>query len=82
MSAVLIVGASRGIGLEFIKELVNRKNPIVFAAVRNPFSLQIHFPSLPDNLHIVQCDVTSDESVSAATDTYCLQNIRKGRCTY
>ena len=62
-----ITGASRGIGLEFINQLVKREKSIVYAGVRNPASLENHFRSpRPDNLHIVQCDVTSDESVEGA----------------
>lgn len=61
-----ITGASRGIGLEFVNQLVKRQNSIVYAAARNPSSLEKHYPSPPSNLHIVQCDVTSDESVQAA----------------
>ena len=62
-----VTGASRGIGLEFIKQLVKRENSVVYAGVRNPASMENHFPSpRPDNLHIVQCDVTSDDSISAA----------------
>jgi len=64
-----VTGASRGIGLEFINQLVKRPNSIVFAGVRNPPSLQTHYPSPPPNLHIIQCDVTSDEFVAAAVET-------------
>jgi NAD(P)-dependent dehydrogenase (short-subunit alcohol dehydrogenase family) len=64
-----ITGASRGIGLEFIKQLVKRPNAIVFAGVRNPAAMKGPFPDPPSNLHVVQCDVTSDESVNAAVET-------------
>lgn len=63
-----VTGASRGIGLEFINQLIKRPNSIVFAGVRNPPSLQKYYPSPPSNLHILQCDVTSDESVAAAAE--------------
>jgi NAD(P)-dependent dehydrogenase (short-subunit alcohol dehydrogenase family) len=63
-----ITGASRGIGLEFIKQLVNRDNTIIYAGVRNPSSLQKTFSFTPGNLHIVQCDVTSDDSVAMAAE--------------
>ena len=71
-SAVIVyfvTGASRGIGLEFIRQLVGRPNAVVFAGVRNPAALNKHFPDPPSNVHVVQCDVTSDESVSAAVET-------------
>jgi NAD(P)-dependent dehydrogenase (short-subunit alcohol dehydrogenase family) len=64
-----ITGVSRGIGLEFINQLIRRENSIVYAGVRNPSSLNQHFPSLPANLHILSCDVTSDDSVIAAFST-------------
>jgi NAD(P)-dependent dehydrogenase (short-subunit alcohol dehydrogenase family) len=63
-----VTGASRGIGLEFIKQLIKRKDSIIYAGVRNPSSLETHFPSPPENLRIVQCDVTSDQSVTSAID--------------
>src|SRR5271157_4570830 len=64
-----VTGASRGIGLEFVNQLIKRENSIVYAGVRNPSSLNQHFPSLPTNLHILSCDVTSDDSVAAAFRT-------------
>jgi NAD(P)-dependent dehydrogenase (short-subunit alcohol dehydrogenase family) len=64
-----ITGASRGIGLEFIKQLVKRPNATVFAGVRNPAAMKEPFPDPPSNLHVVQCDVTSDESVNSAAET-------------
>jgi NAD(P)-dependent dehydrogenase (short-subunit alcohol dehydrogenase family) len=60
-----IAGASRGIGLEFVKQLLQRPNAIVFAGVRNPSPLESQFPSRPPNLRILKCDVTSDDDVSA-----------------
>ena len=59
-----IAGASRGIGLEFVQQLVKRPNTIVFAGVRTPSSLAKHFDPLPKNLVILKCDVTSDADVA------------------
>jgi NAD(P)-dependent dehydrogenase (short-subunit alcohol dehydrogenase family) len=64
-----IAGASRGIGLEFVKQLVKRPKTIVFAGVRTPSSLESQFPSLPANLWILKCDVTSDNDVFACVAT-------------
>jgi NAD(P)-dependent dehydrogenase (short-subunit alcohol dehydrogenase family) len=65
-----ITGASRGIGLEFTKQLTRRPHAVVFAGVRNPAALRQHFPDpRPTNLRVVQCDVTSADSVAAAFDT-------------
>jgi NAD(P)-dependent dehydrogenase (short-subunit alcohol dehydrogenase family) len=59
-----IAGASRGIGLEFVKQLVKRPDAIVFAGVRTPSSLEKNFNPTPKNLIILKCDVTSDDDVS------------------
>jgi NAD(P)-dependent dehydrogenase (short-subunit alcohol dehydrogenase family) len=59
-----IAGASRGIGLEFVQQLVKRPNTTVFAGVRTPSSLAKHFDPLPKNLVILKCDVTSDVEVA------------------
>lgn len=59
-----IAGASRGIGLEFLTQLLRQPSNIIFAGVRNPSSFQTNFPSPPSNLHILKCDVTSDEDTS------------------
>lgn len=71
-----VTGASRGIGLEFIKQLIKRTNSIVYAGIRTPSSLKPHFPSPPKNLHILQCDVTSDTSVTSAIDIISKQSGR------
>jgi len=68
-----IAGASRGIGLEFVKQLLTRANSIVYAGVRTPSSLAKHFPSLPANLTILPCDVTNDQDISR-----CIQTISYG----
>lgn len=64
-----VTGGSRGIGLEFVNQLIKRDNAIVFAGVRTLASLDNIYPSSPKNLHIVQCNVTSDESVLDAAAT-------------
>jgi len=63
-----VTGASRGIGLEYIKQLVKRDKTTVYAGARKPESLSKEFPSPHANLHIVQCDVTSDDSVTMAAE--------------
>jgi NAD(P)-dependent dehydrogenase (short-subunit alcohol dehydrogenase family) len=65
-----IAGASRGIGLEFLKQLLLRPNTIIYAGVRTPASPSKHFPSRPTNLTILKCDVTNDEDI-----TNCIQTI-------
>jgi NAD(P)-dependent dehydrogenase (short-subunit alcohol dehydrogenase family) len=64
-----IAGASRGIGLEFVQQLVKWPNTIVFAGVRTPSSLAKHFDPLPKNLVILKCDVTNDDDVADCANT-------------
>ncbi|KAI0674062.1 NAD-P-binding protein [Trametes maxima] len=63
-----IAGASRGIGLEFVRQLAARKDSVVFAIVRNkqgsPF-LADAAASLK-NLHIVEGDVGDHRSIARA----------------
>ena len=61
----LITGTNRGIGLEFVRQLI--KNDVhVFAACRNPskaiqlLQLQDHFPK---QISIIKLDVTDDQSL-------------------
>jgi NAD(P)-dependent dehydrogenase (short-subunit alcohol dehydrogenase family) len=59
-----IAGGSRGIGLEFVQQLVKRQDSIVYAGVRTPTALAKLFDPLPQNLIILKCDVTSDDDVA------------------
>jgi NAD(P)-dependent dehydrogenase (short-subunit alcohol dehydrogenase family) len=64
---VVVTGASRGIGLEFVKQCLD-KNNIVIAACREPKSaakLQSLQPN--DALSVTQLDVTSPSSISSWT---------------
>ena len=72
-----IAGASRGIGLEFVKQLVKRPEAIVFAGVRTPSSLESQFPAMPGNLKILKCDVTSDDDVSACVNAVAQSTYRR-----
>ena len=62
----VIVGASRGIGLEFVKQLLEGGKQVI-AGVRNP-STATKLPELVQsksgNCQIEQCDVTSEESIN------------------
>jgi NAD(P)-dependent dehydrogenase (short-subunit alcohol dehydrogenase family) len=61
--SVLVVGASRGIGLELVKQLARDPNTTVYAASRK-------IPATPwfsnNNIKYIQLDQTSPESVEAA----------------
>ncbi|KAL6251983.1 hypothetical protein RBB50_002193 [Rhinocladiella similis] len=68
-STWLVVGASRGIGLEFVRQLLDEGNQVI-AAVRNPETAsQIWQLSAkqqrPGACVIEQCDVTDESSIDA-----------------
>ncbi|KAH9932718.1 NAD(P)-binding protein [Epithele typhae] len=68
MPSYAIIGASRGMGLEFVKILSKTNDNTVFAVVRNPDSatkLQ-HFASSQPNVRIVKGDLDSVDSLKAA----------------
>lgn len=63
----VVVGASRGIGLEFVKQLLEGGKRVI-AAVRSPagaeqLSKLIVHQSKPEHCVVEQCDVTSEESI-------------------
>eukprot|EP00208_Stichococcus_sp_RCC1054_P001456 CAMPEP_0206141840 /NCGR_PEP_ID=MMETSP1473-20131121/14362_1 /ASSEMBLY_ACC=CAM_ASM_001109 /TAXON_ID=1461547 /ORGANISM="Stichococcus sp, Strain RCC1054" /LENGTH=297 /DNA_ID=CAMNT_0053536565 /DNA_START=261 /DNA_END=1154 /DNA_ORIENTATION=+ len=67
----LVTGASRGLGLEFARQLLQRPNQSVVAACRNPDEAQ-QLRGLaaehPNNLSLVRLDVTDEASIQAAAD--------------
>ncbi|KAH7635586.1 hypothetical protein B0T09DRAFT_298272 [Sordaria sp. MPI-SDFR-AT-0083] len=69
MASFLITGASRGLGLAFVKELASRKSSEVskiFAGARNNVAaLQELFQNDP-RVHFVKLDVSNQESVKEA----------------
>ncbi|TFY79841.1 hypothetical protein EWM64_g4172 [Hericium alpestre] len=67
----LITGTSRGIGLEFVRQLVASPANTVFAACRKPDSadaLKTLGESAKGNLHIVPLDLSDFPSVTAAAE--------------
>lgn len=69
MPTWLIVGASRGIGLEFVRQLLERGDQVI-AAVRDPYraSALWQLAASRSNLRpgaclIQQCDVTDEASI-------------------
>ncbi|GJJ14193.1 hypothetical protein Clacol_008455 [Clathrus columnatus] len=67
-STWLITGASRGIGLEYARQIIE-KGDVVFATARTPekaVELQKLKESAQGSLHIVQLDVCIPESISSA----------------
>ncbi|KAG5746432.1 hypothetical protein H9Q70_010879 [Fusarium xylarioides] len=64
----VVVGASRGIGLEYVKQLLQAGNRVI-ATARNPdasgLSAVIEAHGTPDDCIVEQCDVTSSESIDS-----------------
>ncbi|KAM5539647.1 hypothetical protein V8D89_006756 [Ganoderma adspersum] len=63
-----VVGASRGIGLEYVRQLASRSDTVVFAIVRNPAGsthLQAAATSLK-NVHIIAGDVANYSTLERA----------------
>lgn len=66
----VVVGASRGIGLEFVKQLLDLGH-FVIAGVRNPsgaekLSQLISQQSRSERCLVEQCDVTSEDSINVS----------------
>ena len=76
----LIVGASRGIGLEFVRQIVASGHRVV-ATVRtlNP-DVDALVQSAPDKLKVLTCDVSRDESINVRLSS-CWLNSGKNELT-
>ncbi|PYH91856.1 putative short-chain dehydrogenase [Aspergillus ellipticus CBS 707.79] len=67
MSSYAITGASKGIGLEFARQLAANPANTVLAIVRNPESRDISsFVSAHPNVHAIKGDVTDPKSILEA----------------
>ncbi|KAA1474988.1 C-factor [Dentipellis sp. KUC8613] len=67
----LITGTNRGIGLEFVKQVLQSPSNIVIAACRNPTAadaLKTLAASYPDRLHITTIDIGDAESIKASVE--------------
>ncbi|KAL9622320.1 MAG: hypothetical protein Q9160_003331 [Pyrenula sp. 1 TL-2023] len=69
MSTWLIVGASRGIGLEFARQLIARGDQVI-ATIRDQYKASELWQlsaqaQRPGALQLYQCDVTDEASISA-----------------
>ncbi|KAI0816915.1 NAD-P-binding protein [Trametes gibbosa] len=65
----LVTGTSRGLGLEFVKELLKSPNNLVIAACRSPEkapALTALLPAHHGMLHILKLDVSDFDAVRAA----------------
>lgn len=66
----VVVGASRGIGLEFVKQLLEGGKSVI-AGVRNPsgateLSQLISRQAHPERCVVEQCDVTDEKSINVS----------------
>ncbi|CCM00781.1 uncharacterized protein FIBRA_02823 [Fibroporia radiculosa] len=69
MPSYVVVGASRGLGLEFVKQLLAKGN-VVIALARKPASSEGLVAIQDKNLHVVQADIVDSESLKkAASET-------------
>jgi len=75
MAAVFIQGASRGIGLEFVKMLSSRPGVEVIGGCRDPEAARQRNCNLP-NVRFVECDVTREEDLQN-TSTFIKENYGK-----
>ncbi|KAI9289830.1 putative short-chain dehydrogenases/reductase [Umbelopsis sp. AD052] len=70
MTSYLVTGASRGIGLEFIRQLSQDPNNTVIALVRSA-AKSVYLQEVSDlpNVHVVEGDVTSVEIMKKAAES-------------
>jgi NAD(P)-dependent dehydrogenase (short-subunit alcohol dehydrogenase family) len=61
LKTILVSGASRGIGLELVKQLAAQPETRVIAGMRKPFSIE----SPKNDIQVLQLDQTSADSVAA-----------------
>ncbi|CEG75331.1 hypothetical protein RMATCC62417_10394 [Rhizopus microsporus] len=68
MSVYVVTGASRGLGLEFVKQL-SAKGDTVFACARNPDQAE-ELKKLVDNkkVYSIKLDTTNEQSLKSAVD--------------
>jgi NAD(P)-dependent dehydrogenase (short-subunit alcohol dehydrogenase family) len=68
MTTWCIVGASRGIGFEFVRQLLDRGDQVI-AAVRDPYKASELWrlagsQTKPGACQLCECDVTSEASIN------------------
>jgi NAD(P)-dependent dehydrogenase (short-subunit alcohol dehydrogenase family) len=67
MPTYFLTGANRGIGLEFVRQLASQPNTTLIAGVRSKHGDISALTSLntSKNIHIIECDVSSTDSLSS-----------------
>ncbi|KAK9767872.1 hypothetical protein K7432_001935 [Basidiobolus ranarum] len=71
MTTYVITGASRGLGLEFVTQILNNEEAKVYACCRNPSSakeLNQLKSTFEDRLSIHKLDVNDEESIKAGAE--------------
>jgi NAD(P)-dependent dehydrogenase (short-subunit alcohol dehydrogenase family) len=68
MATWCIVGASRGIGFEFVRQLLDRGDQVI-AAVRSAYTASVLWQlaatqTKPGACQLCECDVTSETSIN------------------
>lgn len=72
MDKIFITGTNRGIGLALVKKYLETTDAIIFGTCRQPENadeLQALKKKFPNRLHIIQLDVTKQDSIASAVDT-------------
>jgi NAD(P)-dependent dehydrogenase (short-subunit alcohol dehydrogenase family) len=67
MPTYFLTGANRGIGLEFVRQLSSKPNTTIIAGVRSKHNDTSDLQALntSKNIHIIECDVSSPDSLSS-----------------
>ncbi len=69
MANVLIAGASRGIGLELVRQYAGAGDTVIAGARDLSAAAQLdEFAASADNVRVVQLDIASPESITAASE--------------
>jgi len=68
MPSYVVTGASRGIGLQFVRTLSADKNNTVFGIVRNPATAKELTSLGRSNVHVLQTSITDHKGLKAAAE--------------
>ncbi|KAK4206141.1 C-factor [Rhypophila decipiens] len=73
MPVYVVTGTRGGIGLEYVRQLSSDPSNVVFALVRNPTgsnisALETIQTDATGTVHIIDCDISSDENISGLAD--------------
>ncbi|CRG91170.1 short chain dehydrogenase/reductase family oxidoreductase [Talaromyces islandicus] len=66
----LIIGASRGIGLEFVRQHVSLGHRVIATARSSSSALDAIRQNAPDLVKVLTCDVSSSESINAFIEQF------------